>query len=144
MLSSAILGVEGRLWRLPLCLVTGVENPIHYRNSSQAVPRLAIYHYRSLQHCGFRQAAPSRIGAKFLILHHRNGRSGEGQRRQEKPKSTAGRAPIRTQRTKLQTTLLSRIRSEKIWLSRKVFVSSIEVAQAYSCISKTAHQLQPV
>ncbi|KAF3039469.1 hypothetical protein E8E11_007187 [Didymella keratinophila] len=49
-----------------------------------------------------------------------NGRSGKELYRQEKPKATARRAPIRTQRTKLQSALLSRVQPEAIQLSKKV------------------------
>lgn len=53
-------------------------------------------------------------------MYHSNGRSGEELHRREKPKSIAGRAPIRTQRTKLQTALLSRIKPGTIQLSKKL------------------------
>lgn len=56
----------------------------------------------------------------LLTPHHSNGRSGKELYRQEKPKATARRAPIRTQRTKLQSALLSRVQPEAIQLSKKV------------------------
>jgi salicylate hydroxylase len=53
-------------------------------------------------------------------LHQRNGRSGKELHRLERAESTAGRAPIRTQRTKLQSALLSRVEPGTIQLSKKL------------------------
>ncbi|KZM23417.1 Salicylate 1-monooxygenase [Ascochyta rabiei] len=49
-----------------------------------------------------------------------NGRSGEELHRREKPKTESGYAPIRTQRTKLQSALLSSIQPGTIQLSKKL------------------------
>lgn len=50
----------------------------------------------------------------------RNGRSGEELHRREKKRGGGGRAPVRTQRTKLQAALLSHIRPGTIQLAKKV------------------------
>jgi salicylate hydroxylase len=50
----------------------------------------------------------------------RNGRSGEELHRREKTREGGGRAPIRTQRTKLQSALLSQILPGTIQLSKKL------------------------
>lgn len=55
-----------------------------------------------------------------LTLCISNGRSGEELHRRGEPKTSSGRAPIRTQRTKLQYALLSRIRPGTIQLSKKL------------------------
>ncbi|KAJ4984819.1 hypothetical protein SVAN01_09692 [Stagonosporopsis vannaccii] len=49
-----------------------------------------------------------------------NGRSGEELHRREKSQSSNGRAPIRTQRTKLQSALLSQVSPGAIQLSKKL------------------------
>lgn len=49
-----------------------------------------------------------------------NGRSGEELHRREKPKTSSGHTPVRTQRTKLQSALLSQIDSANILLSKKL------------------------
>jgi salicylate hydroxylase len=50
----------------------------------------------------------------------RNGRSGEELHRREKPRTDSGHAPVRTQRTKLQSALLSHIKPGTIRLSKKL------------------------
>lgn len=50
----------------------------------------------------------------------RNGRSGEELSRREKPELPVGRGPIRAQRTKLQSALLSHVNPDTIQLSRKL------------------------
>lgn len=55
-----------------------------------------------------------------LIRRNSNGRSGEELHRREKPKTKNARAPIRTQRTKLQSALLSRIQPGVIQLSKRL------------------------
>lgn len=53
-------------------------------------------------------------------MNGRNGRSGEELHRREKPPSATGRPPTRTQRTKLQSALLSGVKPGTIKLSKKL------------------------
>ncbi|KAH6645913.1 hypothetical protein BKA67DRAFT_650586 [Truncatella angustata] len=59
-------------------------------------------------------------GHETWVLHNSNGRSGEELARREKPRTTNGRAPIRTQRTALQSALLAHIKPGVIQLSKKL------------------------
>ncbi|OSS43611.1 hypothetical protein B5807_11735 [Epicoccum nigrum] len=111
------LGTAIALSKVPDVEVTIYEQASELREVGAGIS-VGANSWRVLELLGVADALDS--GHETWTVLNLNGRSGEELHRREKTRARGGRAPIRTQRTKLQSALLSQIRPGTIQLSKKL------------------------
>ncbi|KAF3004333.1 hypothetical protein E8E13_009446 [Curvularia kusanoi] len=111
------LGTAIALFKIPNVEVTIYEQASALREVGAGIS-VGSNSWKVLELLGVADALDS--GHETWTTLNLNGKSGEELHRRERDKAKFKRAPVRTQRTKLQSALLSHVQPETIQLSKKV------------------------